>query len=338
MGLVTTGVPRWGILGVAGINDAVIPGILAAANAELHGIASRRPEAAATEAERRGAARAYGSYDELLADDDVDVVYIPLPNTLHTEWTIKALEAGKHVLCEKPLATSAQEVERIREAAERADKLVLEAFMYRFTPRWQRAVELLEEGAVGDPRTVRVGLGFKQHYPDYNIRFDPAMAGGVTWDMGCYAVNMSRLLLRAEPESVRATAYSRPGETVDTTSNALLSFPEGRTALAHVSFDYVNPHSQVEVIGTDGWLSMPGTGMRGEPYTRLLHHRFGDEIYLDGVEPVVEEFEYADPYRLEVEHLGAAILGEAPLRYGLDDALANVSVLEQWIASAKGDA
>jgi xylose dehydrogenase (NAD/NADP) len=325
-------------MGVAGINDATLPGILSASNAVLHGIASRRPEAAATEAERRGAARAYGSYDELLADDDVDVVYVPLPNTLHAEWTIKAVDAGKHVLCEKPLATSAREVEQIREAAERTGKLVLEAFMYRFTPRWQRAVELLEEGVVGDPRAVRIGLGFKQHYPGYNIRFDPAMAGGVTWDMGCYAVNMSRLLLRAEPESVRATAYSRPGETVDTTSNALLSFPEGRTALAHVSFDYINPHAQVEVIGTDGWLAMPGTGMRGEPYTRLLRHRFGDEIYLDGVEPVVEEFEYVDPYRLEVEHLRAAILGEAPLRYGLDDALANVRVLERWIASAKGDA
>jgi D-xylose 1-dehydrogenase (NADP+, D-xylono-1,5-lactone-forming) len=322
-------------MGVAGINEATIPGILSASNAVLHGIASRRPEAAATEAERRGAARAYGSYDELLADDDVDVVYIPLPNTLHTEWTIRAVDAGKHVLCEKPLATSTQEVEQIREAAERTGKLVLEAFMYRFTPRWRRAVALLEEGAVGDPRVVRVGLGFKQHYPGYNIRFDPAMAGGVTWDMGCYAANMSRLLLRAEPESVRATAYSRPGETVDTTSDALLSFPEGRTALAHVSFDYVNPHAQVEVVGTGGWISMPGTGMRGEPYTRLLRHRFGDEIYLDGVEPVVEEFAYVDPYRLEVEHLGAAILGEAPLRYGLDDALANVRVLERWIESAK---
>jgi predicted dehydrogenase len=325
-------------MGVAGINEATIPGILSASNAVLHGIASRRPEAAAAEAERRGAARAYGSYDELLADDDVDVVYIPLPNTLHTEWTIKAVEAGKHVLCEKPLATKAQEVEQIREAADRAGKLVLEAFMYRFTPRWQRAADLLAEGAVGDPRAVRVGLGFKQHYPDYNIRFDPAMAGGVTWDMGCYAVNMSRLLLRAEPDSVYATATSRPGETVDTTSNALLSFPDGRTALAHVSFDYINPHSQVEVIGTDGWISMPGTGMRGEPFTRLLRHRFGDEIYLDGVEPVVEEFEHVDPYRLEVEHLGAAILGEAPLRYGLDDALANVRALERWIESAKGDA
>jgi predicted dehydrogenase len=325
-------------MGVAGINEATIPGILSASNAVLHGIASRRPEAAAAEAERRGAARAYGSYDELLADDDVDVVYIPLPNTLHTEWTIKAVEAGKHVLCEKPLATRAQEVEQIREAADRAGKLVLEAFMYRFTPRWQRAADLLAEGAVGDPRAVRVGLGFKQHYPDYNIRFDPAMAGGVTWDMGCYAVNMSRLLLRAEPDSVYATATSRPGETVDTTSNALLSFPDGRTALAHVSFDYINPHSQVEVIGTDGWISMPGTGMRGEPFTRLLRHRFGDEIYLDGVEPVVEEFEHVDPYRLEVEHLGAAILGDAPLRYGLDDALANVRALERWIESAKGDA
>lgn len=325
---------RWGILGVAGINEATVPGILAAENSVLHGIASRRPEAAAVEAGRWGA-RAYDSYEALLADPDVDAVYIPLPNTLHVAWTLRALEAGKHVLCEKPLATTVADAEAVRDAAASAGRLVLEAFMYRFTPRWVRALELLCDGAVGDPRVVRVGLGFKQHYDDYNIRFDPDVAGGVTWDMGCYAANMCRALFAAEPATVVATEHTRPGERVDTSVAAILRFPEGRVGVCHFGFDYPNPYAQVEVVGTEGWISMPGTGMRREPYTRLLRHRFGDEIFLGGVEPVVEEFAYTDPYRLEIEHLGAAALGEVPLRYGPDDAVANTRVVAAIVESAR---
>jgi predicted dehydrogenase len=325
---------RWGVLGVAGINEATIPGILSADDAVLHGIASRRPAAAAAAAARWGTS-AYEGYEALLADPAVDAVYIPLPNTLHAEWTLRALEAGKHVLCEKPLATTVADAEAVRDAAAAAGRVVLEAFMYRFTPRWRRALELLRDGAVGDPRVVRVGLGFKQHYDDYNIRFDPDVAGGVTWDMGCYAANMCRALFAAEPEDVVATEHVRPGERVDTSVAATLRFPGGRVGLCHVGFDYPNPYAQVEVVGTDGWISMPGTGMRREPYTRLLRHRFGDEIFLDGVEPVVEEFAYADPYRLEVEHLGAAARGEAPLAYGPDDAVANTRVVAAIAASAR---
>jgi predicted dehydrogenase len=314
-------------MGAAAINDALIPGLLGASNATLHAIASRRPGVAAEEARRWGAPVAHDAYEALLADAAVEAVYIPLSNDLHATWTVRALEAGKHVLCEKPLGLSEDEVQRIGQAAERNQRLVLEAFMYRFAPRWQRARQILSDGLIGQPHVVRVGFAFKQHPPGYNIRFDPAAGGGIVWDMGCYAVNMARGLLGAEPTSVVATGHTRPGTRVETSVEAILSFPDGRAALTHVSFDYPNPYSQVEVVGSDGWLSMPGTGMRREPFTRLLMHRTGDEVFAGGVEPLVESFPYVDPYRLEVEHLGDCILQDRRPRYDLDDALANVRVL-----------
>jgi D-xylose 1-dehydrogenase (NADP+, D-xylono-1,5-lactone-forming) len=317
----------WGVLGAAAINDALIPGLLAASNATFLAIASRRPGIAEREARRWGAPVAHPSYDALLADDRIDAVYIPLSNDEHADWTVRALDAGKHVLCEKPLGLSEDEVERISDAARRARRLALEAFMYRFTPRWRRAGAILAEGLIGEPRVVRVGFAFKQHPPGYNIRFDPAVGGGIVWDMGCYAVNMSRDLFGAEPRAVVAMGYTRAGAGVETSVEATLSFGEGRSAVTHVSFDYPNPYSQIEVIGTEGWVSMPGTGMRREPFTRLLWHNGEDEVFAGGVEPVVESFPFVDPYRLEVEHLSDCILHDRPIRYGLDDAIANVRAL-----------
>jgi predicted dehydrogenase len=314
-------------MGAAAINEALVPGLLTARNATLRAVASRRPGVAAQEARRWGAPVAHDSYEALLADGEVQAVYIPLANHEHAEWTVRALEAGKHVLCEKPLGLSAEEVQRIADAAERTGRLALEAFMYRFAPRWQRAREILAGGLIGDPRVVRVGFAFKQDPPGYNIRFDPGAGGGIVWDMGCYAVNMARDLLRAEPEAVAATGYTRPGAAVETSVDAILSFPDGRSAVTHVSFDYPNPYAQVEVVGTEGWISMPGTGMRREPFTRLLWHDGPDEVFADGVEPVVESFPFVDPYRLEVEHLGDCVLHGDPPRHGLDDALANVRAL-----------
>ncbi len=326
---------RWGAMGVPAINEALIPRLLGASNATLHAIASRRACVAGREARRWGALVAHQSYEALLADDAAEAVYIPLSNDLHAEWTVRSLEAGKYVLCEKPLGLSEHEVERVREAADHSGRLAFEAFMYRFTPRWRRAHEILAQGLIGEPRVVRVGLAFKQHPPGYNIRFDPAVGGGIVWDMGCYATNMARDLLGGEPRSLVATGHMRSGSAVETSVEAILSFDGGRSAVTHVSFDYPNPYSQVEVVGTDGWVAMPGTGMRREPFTRLLWHNGGDETFVDGVEPVVESFPYVDPYRLEVEDLGECIRhGRCP-RYGLDDALANVRALTAIFRSLK---
>lgn len=329
---------RWGILGDAAINDAFIPGVQSASNSELMGLASRRPEAGARAADRWSIPRVYHSYDDLLTDPEIDAVYIPLPNHVHAEWTVRAADARKHVLCEKPLALSLDEVKEIELAASRNKVHVMEAFMYRFLPRWHRAEEMVWSGAIGDPRIVRIGFGFYHPPAGYNIRFDPEVGGGIIWDMGCYAVNMARMLLQTDPISVFAVPHSRPGAAVETSAEMILRFPNDRAAMAHVSFDYSNPYSQVEVVGTQGWLSLPGTGFRREPSTYLLHHHYDhpdDEIFLGKSQPETEVFPLIDPYRLEAEHLADVVLGHAELQYDLDDAMRNTRSLLALHESAR---
>ena len=334
----TKDVVGWGVLGSAWINTLALPGLLESGNARLVAVSSRRPGVADRDRQRWGAQRAYHSYQALLRDAEIDAVYIPLPNHLHAEWVVAALEAGKHVLCEKPLALSLAEVDAITAAAERSGKIVMEAFMYRFAPRWVRAMDLIRSGAIGDARLVRITLGFKQFYESYNIRFDPAAGGGALWDMGCYAVNMSRLTFGREPERVSATSWVRPGEKVDTTTSGVLDFGEGRTAVFSVSFDFINPLAQVEVVGTDGWISLQGTGMRGEPFTRIVRHRFGDEVFLDGVEPVVESFAAVNTFAAEFRDMGQAVIDRAQPSYSLADARENTRAIVALMEAAKSGA
>jgi D-xylose 1-dehydrogenase (NADP+, D-xylono-1,5-lactone-forming) len=329
---------QWGILGDAAINDAFIPGVQAATNSELVALASRRPEAGANAASRWSIPRIYNSYDALLADSEIDAVYIPLPNHLHAEWTVRAADAGKHVLCEKPLALSVDEIRDIERAAARNHVQVMEAFMYRFLPRWRKAEELVWSGAIGDPRIVRIGFAFYHPPAGYNIRFDPEVGGGIIWDMGCYAVNMSRMLLRAEPIAAYAVPHSRSGAKVETSVEMILRFPDDRSSLGHVSFDYANPYSQADVVGTEGWISLPGTGFRREPATYLLHHHYDhpdDEIFLHQPEPESERFPLIDPYRLEAEHFADVIFGRTSLQYDLDDAKHNTEALLALHESAR---
>lgn len=323
---------HWGVLSTAAIADSLIPGLLVAEGCELGGIASRSRDRAEAAAARWGC-RAYPSYEALLDDPAIDAVYIPLPNHLHAEWTIRALRSGKHVLCEKPLALSVSEVDRIGEAARAGGRLVLEAFMYRHTPRWRRAVELVATGAIGQPRIARVGFAFSVPTDLANIRFVPEMGGGIIWDMGCYATSMARGVLGMEPIEVVGLADVRQGQPAETTVTGVMRFPRQATAPFWVSFDFHNPFAQVEVVGTDGWLVLPGTGMRREPLTKLRLHQGAGEVYVDGVEPMEETFPFTDPYRLEVEHLADAIRGRSPLQYSLADSRANTAALEAMHAS-----
>jgi xylose dehydrogenase (NAD/NADP) len=328
----TSGRVRWGVLSTAQINDSVIPGILAARDCSLAGIASRSPERANAAAIRWGC-RAYASYDDVIADPAIDAVYVPLPNHLHAEWTVKALLAGKHVLCEKPLALSISEVDRIKAAAKSSGRHVLEAFMYRHTPRWRRAVDLVSSGALGEPCIVRIGFAFYVPSDVASICFMPEAGGGIIWDMGCYAANMARGILGREPAEVFGFADVRAGQPTETTVTGVMRFTQRLSAPFWVSFDFGNPFAQVEVVGTDGWLLMPGTGMRQEPYTKLLLYRGENELYVGGAEPAVEVFDAVDPYTIEVEALADAIRGRSPLPFTLDDARANTAVLEAMHAS-----
>jgi D-xylose 1-dehydrogenase (NADP+, D-xylono-1,5-lactone-forming) len=329
---------RWGILGDAAINAALIPGAQAASNATVTAIASGRPGNAAHVGTERGIPKWYESYEDLLGDRDIDAVYIPLPNHLHAEWTVRSADAGKHVLCEKPLALRLDEVRSIQDAAARNNVRVMEAFMYRFAPRWARAEEMTWDGSIGDPRVVRVGFAFYHELTGYNIRFDPAVGGGIIWDMGCYAVNMARMLLKAEPVSVFCSAHNLRGQKVETSAEIVMRFPDDRAAVGHCSFDYTSPYSQVEVVGTEGWMSLPGTGFRGEPEVYILHHHYenpGDEIFLTKAEPEKLVFPWIDPYRLEVENLSQAILEGKEPRYSLDDAYRNTAALLALYESAR---
>ena len=328
---------RWGVLSTAAIsNDALIPGLLAADGSELIAIASRSAPRAEDAAARWGC-RAHPSYAALLDDPGIDAVYIPLPNHLHAEWTVRALEAGKHVLCEKPLALSVQEVDSIAEASRRTGRLVLEAFMYRHARRWRRALDLLSAGAVGEPQVVRIGFSFVTPTSLGSPLFTPALGGGIIWDMGCYATSMARGLLGTEPLEVFGFADRRQGQPAETSVTGVLRFPGAITAPFWVSFDLPNPYAQVEVAGTDGWLLLPGTGMRREPYTKLLLHRGGGEIFLDGSEPTLEVFPFEDLFRLEVERFADAVRGRAPLPWDLSDSRANTAALEAIHRSVAGN-
>jgi predicted dehydrogenase len=314
---------KWGILSGAGINASVAPAIHAAEGCELVAIASRTAETAARAAAELGVSRSFASYDELLADAAIDVVYIPLPNHLHAGWAVRALDAGKHVLVEKPLALTTDEIETVAAAATRNDRLVYEGFMYRHTDRWTRLVEVVRSGSIGVPQLVRIDFAFvvPGDTSGGNIRFGPGPGGGIVWDMGCYAVNMARGSLGVEPREVYAVGRSRTGVVPETSASGLLSFPEAVASWA-VSFDHPSPAAQLEVLGTDGWLSLTGHVLNRTDPSQLVIRRVGD------TGPTVETFAAQDPYQLEVEHLNAAVRGEIGLAWGLDDARANCAALE----------
>jgi len=314
----------WGILSTANINRLVIPPAHASEKVELLAVASRDQARADEYAAEWEVPRAFGSYEALLADDEIEAVYISLPNNLHCEWSIRAVEAGKHVLCEKPMGKRAAEVEEAFDAAERAGRIVSEAFMYRHSPQTERVRLLLDEGAIGELRVVRACFSFAM-FDTENIRLRTDVEGGSLMDVGCYCVNGSRLLA-GEPELVFGQQLIGPSGT-DWVFTGSMRFPGDAFAL----FDCgtaLPSRDELEAIGSEGslFLDDPWHGR-----TPVIEVRRGREVERIELEPV-------DSYRLELENVSDAIRGEGELLLGREDAVAQARTLEALHESATNGA
>ena len=311
---------KWGILSTADINRKVIPGAHASPKVDLVAVASRDQARADAYAKTWEIERAYASYEALLADPDVEAVYISLPNTMHCDWSIKALEAGKHVLCEKPLSRHTAEVEAAFDAADRTGRLLSEAFMYRHNPQTKRAKELVDEGAIGELRLIRSTFSYSLYDQD-NIRLRTDLEGGALMDVGCYTVSGSRLF-GGEPERAYGEAWFGPSGT-DWVFGGTLRFPGDVVAF----FDCgtaMPERDELEAIGSEGSLFLDDPW---HCYTPVI------ELRRDGkVERI--ELEPADSYRLELENVSDAIRGEGELLLARGDAVGQARVLEALHESA----
>jgi predicted dehydrogenase len=311
---------KWGILSTAHINRLVIPPAHASPEVDLIAVASRDQARAEAYARKWEIERAYGSYEALLEDADVEAVYISLPNTLHCEWSMRAVEAGKHVLCEKPMSRHPADVERAFNAAERAGRLLTEAFMYRHNPQTAMLVELVQGGAIGELRLIRSAFSFGLYDPE-NIRLRTDLDGGSLMDVGCYCVSGSRLL-GGEPESVYGQAYIGPTGT-DWVFTGLLRFPGDVLA----TFDCgtaLPDRDELEAIGTEGSIFLDDPWHSNVPVIEL---RRDGEVERIELEPV-------DSYGLELENLSRSIRGEDEPLLGREDAVAQARVVEALFRSA----
>jgi xylose dehydrogenase (NAD/NADP) len=311
---------KWGIVSTADINRKVIPGAHASPKVELVAVASRDRARAGEYAKTWEIERAYGSYEALLADPEIEAVYISLPNTMHCDWSVKALEAGKHVLCEKPLSRHANEVEAAFDAAARTGLSLSEAFMYRHNPQTTRAKELVDGGAIGELRLVRSAFSYSL-YDEGNIRLRTDLEGGALMDVGCYTVSGSRLFA-GEPEKVHGEAWLGPSGT-DWVFAGTLRFPGD--VLAQFDCGTAMPErDELEAIGSEGSLFLDDPWHCNVPVIELRRDGKVERIEL---EPV-------DSYRLELENVSDAIRGEGELLLGCDDAVGQARVLEALHRSA----
>jgi xylose dehydrogenase (NAD/NADP) len=324
---------RWGILGNANIaRICVIPAIRKSRNGTIHALASRSPHQAAEIASKHEIRRVYENYEALLADPEIDAVYIPLPNHLHHPWTLEALRAGKHVLCEKPLACNAREAREVAGAAAEAGLLLMEAFMYRFHPRSQRIKKLVADGSLGEPRLVRSSFCYRMAdellASGNNPRLKPEMGGGALLDVGCYGVSLARWLFGAEPVQVQAQAVF-DSRGVDVHFVGLLRFPD--TGLATIEASFISALEQTyTVVGAEGAIELPHDAFIPWDKETLFILRGSDQE--QGQAHVTAA---ADEYQLMVEHFAAAVLGGRQLSFAPEDSLGNMRVLDALAEAAR---
>lgn len=314
---------NWGLLSTARINQALIPPLRASERNSLVAVASRDARRAEAYAKQHAIPRSYGSYEALLADPEIDVVYNPLPNHLHAEWSIRAAQAGKHVLCEKPLALTVNEVDRMTEAAQQSGTILAEAFMYRHHPQTLAVQKAVQDGQIGDIQLIRGSFSFTLQRPE-DFRWTPEFGGGALWDVGCYPVSFTRMLVGNPPEEVFGWQVATP-DGVDQTFIGQLRFSGGVLAQFDCSFNL--PHQTVmEIRGTQGILIVPAPfkpDPKQKPY--ILKDNRKRQI----------TFKNPDLYLGEVEDLADAILfGKSP-RVSLSESRENIATLKALLLSAR---
>jgi predicted dehydrogenase len=327
---------RWGILSTSRFAQTkILPAWRRAEHVELAAIASRDLARARAVAAEHGIARAYGSYDELLADPEVDAIYNPLPNHLHVPWSIRALEAGKHVLCEKPIAMTAREAETLLAAARRHPRQkIMEAFMYRLHPQWQRTVAIVRDRGVGSPQIIQTLFSYSNEDPA-NIRNQLDAGGGALMDIGCYAISLARLVFGTEPHRALGVIDSDPRFGTDRIVTAVLDFGDfgspsagGRRTSTFTCSTQLQPCQRVDILGTEGRIEIeiPFNAPPDRP-CRIWHQRGAhtDEL----------SFAVCDQYTIEGDAVSRAILDDAPVPTPLEDAVANMRVIDAVVASAR---
>lgn len=321
---------RWGILSTANIGmSKVTPAIMQSAHSEVVAIASRDGEAARKAADKLGIAKAHGSYEDLLADPDVDAIYNPLPNHLHVEMTLAANAAGKHVLCEKPIAITAEDAKRLRGA--RQDRLIMEAFMVRFHAQWHRARDIARSGELGDIRAVRAVFSYHNVDPN-NVRNKADIGGGGLLDIGCYPVTAGRFFFEAEPKRVVSLVERDPDFGTDRLASVLADFGGGRQLNLMVSTQMVRNQS-VEILGTKGRVEIiiPFNAPEGLATALLVDHAHA----LDASLARREVFPPSNQYTEMAEAFALAALGQGTLDYGVEDAIRSMQVLDAIFESER---
>ncbi|MEH7119701.1 Gfo/Idh/MocA family oxidoreductase [Neobacillus vireti] len=320
---------RWGIMGCAGIaKRSVIPGIQQSETGEVAAIASRGMDKAKQTAEQLNIPKAYGSYEELLADPTIEAVYIPLPNHLHKEWVIRAAEAGKHVLCEKPLAINAEEAQEMLEACEKAGVVFAEAFMYRYHPRYTTIHNIIKSGELGEIRGIHGTFTFNNSKDMNNIRYKREWGGGSLYDVGVYPISAARMLLNEEPKAAVVHAYiSEKHDYVDMMASGILEFNRG-VALTFDCGMWAAFRNTLEILGTEGRIEVPSAF--------VVNQDEGDNFFIytkDGQREV--EVPRVNQYALQADAIGRSIRNGEPLPFPVSDAVLNMKVLDACLTSVR---
>jgi predicted dehydrogenase len=315
---------KWGILSTARIGiEKVIPAMQRGTLCDIVAIASRSPARAEEAARALDIPKAYASYEELLADAEIEAVYNPLPNHMHVPWSARAMEAGKHVLCEKPIAMSAAEAERLIAVRERTGMRIEEAFMVREHPQWHAARAWVRDGRIGELGAVQACFAYRNTDPD-DIRNKPEIGGGGLYDIGSYAITIARTLFEAEPVRVMALLERDPGFGTDRLTSAILDFPSGQASF--ICATQLARYQAVQVLGSDGWLRFEFPFiMAPERPTRVF---FGDGSFPGPQAAETETFDPVDQYTLQGDNFARRLRTGEPAPFPLETAVANMRVLD----------